>query len=86
MTGFCVTHMLYADDLPLTVDPQGYSNKLAPYHAIFAVPFDTSARASASLPRHLFLDIFIDLSQLVLLTHTSLSPPADHHLQLIVLV
>ena len=39
------------------VDLQGSSNKLATYHALFAVPFDTSARASARLPRHLFLEL-----------------------------
>ena len=33
------------------VDLQGSSNKLATYHALFAVPFDTTARASARLPR-----------------------------------
>ena len=37
------------------VDLQGSSNKLATYHALFAVPFDTTACASARLPRHLFL-------------------------------
>ena len=44
------------------VDLQGSRNKLAAYHALFAVPFDTTARTSACLPRHLFLD----LSQCVL--------------------
>ena len=39
------------------VDRQGSSSKLATNHALFAVPFDTSARASARLPRHLFLDL-----------------------------
>ena len=38
-------------------DLRGSSNKLATYHALFAVPFDTTARASACLPRHLFLDL-----------------------------
>ena len=35
-------------------DLQGSSNKLATNHALFVVPFDTSTRASARLPRHLF--------------------------------
>ena len=39
------------------VDLQGFSNKLATYHALFTVPFDTTARASACLPRHLFLEL-----------------------------
>ena len=39
------------------VDLQGSNDKLATYHALLAVPFDTSARASARLPRHLFLDL-----------------------------
>jgi hypothetical protein len=40
------------------VDPQGSSNKLATYHALFAVPFDTSARASgARLPSYLFQNL-----------------------------
>ena len=30
---------------------------VATYHTPFAVPFDTTARASACLPRHLFLDL-----------------------------
>ena len=36
---------------------QGSTNKLATYHALFAVPFDTTARASAFLPRHLSLEL-----------------------------
>ena len=39
------------------VNLQGSKIKLATYHALFAVPFDTSARASDHLPRHLFLDL-----------------------------
>ena len=39
------------------VDLQGSSNKLATYHALIAVPFDTSPRASARLPRHSFLEL-----------------------------
>jgi len=46
------------------VDLQGSSIKLATYHALFTVPFDTTTRASAYLPRHLFLE----LSQRVLQT------------------
>ena len=34
------------------VDIQGSSNKLATYHALFSVPFDPTARASARLARH----------------------------------
>ena len=40
------------------VDLQGSSIKLATYHALFAVPFDTTAHASARLRRHLFLEFF----------------------------
>ena len=39
------------------VDLQGSRNKLATYHTLFVVPFDTSAHASARLPRHLFLTL-----------------------------
>ena len=39
------------------VDLQGSSNKLATYLALFAVPFDPTARASACLPRRLFLEL-----------------------------
>jgi len=39
------------------VDLQGSSSKMATYHALFAVPFDTTARASACLPRQLFLEL-----------------------------
>ena len=39
------------------VDLQGLKSKLATYHALFAVPFDTTARASACLPRQLFLEL-----------------------------
>ena len=39
------------------VDLQGSRNKLAAYHALFAVPFDPTARASACLPRHLVLEL-----------------------------
>ena len=39
------------------VDLKDSINKLATYHALFAVPFDTTAHVSACLPRHLFLDL-----------------------------
>jgi len=39
------------------VDPQGTNSKLATYQAVLAMSFNTSARASAQLQRHLFLDL-----------------------------
>ena len=47
--------------------------KLATYHALFAVPFDPSAPASAPLPRHSFLDLsqreLLDISRFRLRAH-----------------
>jgi len=51
------------------VDLQGSSNKLATYYALFAVPFNTTARASACLPRHLFLDLSQCVSHITVMEH-----------------